>query len=156
MAHEVREGDYAVSDDPSWIDEGVVHTFLRRSHWAADIPFETQREAMRHSLNFSIRRESAAGEREMVGFGRVVTDRATFAYLCDVFVLEEHRGRGLSTLLMNCIMTHPALQGLRRFVLSTKDAHGIYERYGFRGVRWPERYMEILDPEIYTKAIPPG
>lgn len=152
MAHEIREGEYAVSDEPTWIDERVVHGFLRRSHSAADIPIETQRAAMRHSLSFSICLERAGAAREMVGFGRIITDRATFAYLCDVFVLEEHRGRGLSLLLMRCVMSHPDLQGLRRFVLSTKDAHGICERFGFRGVRHPDRYMEILDPEIYTKA----
>lgn len=153
MAHEVRDGEFAVSDDPGWIDESVVHGFLKRSHWAADIPIETQRLAMRHSLNFSICHAPQDGVRSMVGYGRVVTDHSTFAYLCDVFVLEEHRGRGLSVLLMHCVMSHPELQGLRRFVLSTKDAHGLYERYGFGAVKYPERYMEILDPEMYTKAL---
>ncbi len=152
MVHTLHEGEYAASDDPSWIDEAVLHAFLVGSHWAKDIPLETQRRAMAHSLNVAICHTSGDDERTMVGFGRLVTDRATFAYLCDVFVVEAHRGRGLSLLLMRHIQSHPELQGLRRWVLSTKDAHRIYERFGFGSVRHPDRYMEIFDPEIYSKA----
>ncbi len=152
MAHELRTGGYGASDDPTWIDESVAHGFLARSHWAAGMPLEVMRKSFEHSLCISARALREGEAREMVGFARLVTDRSTFAYLCDVFVLEEHRGRGVSLLLMDCVMSHPDLQGLRRFVLSTKDAHGIYRRYGFGGVRYPDRYMEIFDPELYLKA----
>ncbi len=156
MAHELRNTDYAASDDPAWIDEPVVHAFLARSHWAAGIPVDVMRRSLAHSLCFSARRLRDGRPEAMVGFARIVTDRSTFAYLCDVFVLEEHRGRAVSLLLLDAIMTHPDLQGLRRFVLSTKDAHAIYERFGFHALRYPERYMEIFDPELYRKTQPGG
>lgn len=151
---EWRRGEYAVSDDPSRLDLGVVHGYLSRSYWAAGIPRETVARSMAGSLCFGIYHGGPAGEGQ-VGFARVVTDRATFAYLADVFVLEEHRGRGLARWLMEVIVAHPELQGLRRWSLVTRDAHELYRPFGFREVAAPELHMERLDPGAY-RAGPAG
>jgi GNAT superfamily N-acetyltransferase len=141
-----QEGAFLVSDDPALLDAGVIHAFLRESYWAAGIPREVVERSLRGSLCFGIYEG-----RKQVGFARCVTDRATFAYLADVFVLPSHRGRGLSKWLMACIAAHPDLQGLRRWNLVTRDAHGLYAQHGFTPVKYPERCMEKLDPDVYAR-----
>lgn len=140
------EGAYQISSDPVRFDLKVIHSFLSRSYWSPNIPLALVERAVRNSLGFG-----AFGDGQQVGFARVITDRATFAYLADVFVLEEHRGRGVSRLLMQAVMAHPDLQGLRRWSLATRDAHGLYEKFGFLPLAQPERHMEILRPEIYRQ-----
>lgn len=137
---------YEVSADPARLDLAAVHSYLSRSYWAPGLPPEVLRRAVAHSLCFG-----AYLGREQVGFARVVTDRATFAYLCDVYVLDGHRGRGLAARLMDAVVAHPDLQGLRRFVLVTRDAHGLYERFGFAPLAGPEGFMEILRPGVYSR-----
>jgi aspartate racemase len=135
-----------VDTDPERLDLALIHGFLAASYWARGIPFEVVRRSLRGSLCFGL----YEGERQ-VGFARVVSDRATFAYLADVFVLDSHRGRGLSRLLMDAVVAHPELQGLRRWMLATRDAHGLYERYGFAPLAKPETFMQLHDPEVYAR-----
>ena len=144
---EWRRGEYLITTDPARVDLAVVHGYLSASYWAKDIPLETVRRSIEHSLNFSIYH----GERQ-VGFARVITDFATFGYLGDVFVLESHRGRGLSKWLMELVVAHPDLQGFRRWVLLTRDAHGLYQQFGFKAIAAPERYMERWTPEAYRRG----
>lgn len=133
-----------MSTDPAKLDLALVHSFLRDSYWARSIPREVVERALAGSIGFGLYETN-----RQVGFARVITDRATFAYLADVFVVESHRGRGLARVLLASILAHPDLQGLRRFLLATKDAHGLYEKFGFRPVERPERYMEIYRPGVY-------
>ena len=146
MHHAWTQGDYEISTDPARIDAVMVHEFLTNSYWANGIPLETVRRSMENSLCFGIYHG-----RRQIGFARVITDRATFAYLGDVFVLERWRGRSLSKWLMQCIMGHPDLQGLRRWMLATGDAHGLYQQYGFSMLKAPERWMEIHRPDVYRQ-----
>ena len=139
-------GEYSISTDAARVDAGVVTAFLQRSYWAVGIPRETVERAIANSLCFGIYHGDA-----QVGFARVITDYATMAYVADVFVLEEHRGLGLSVWLMETIRAHPALQGLRVWRLATADAHGLYEKVGFRRAATPERLMEIIDDEAYVR-----
>ncbi len=145
---EHRRGEFLLSTDRRRIRLGSVHEFLTSSYWAKGIPQETVARSIEHSLCFGI----YDGQGAQVGFARVVSDFATFAYLGDVFVLESHRGRGLSKWLMECIVGHPALQGLRRWVLLTRDAHRLYEKYGFAALSAPERYMERHQPDVYARS----
>lgn len=147
----VREGGFAVSSDPAMLDLDTTHSLLLSTPWAALIPRDVMERSIANSICFSVHDERS-GPRQQVGFARVVTDRATYAYLCDVVIAESHRGLGLSKRLMECVMAHPELQGLRRFQLVTRDAHGLYERYGFRVTEQPGRAMERLDSEIYRRA----
>lgn len=140
-----QRGEYVVSTDPARLDVDAVHAFLTRSYWAAGIPVETVARALAGSLCFGLYHQE-----KQVGLARVITDGATFAYLCDVYVLEEHRGRGLGRWLMDMVMAHPSLQGLRRWSLVTRDAHGLYAGLGFQSLKAPERHMEIHRPDIYT------
>jgi GNAT superfamily N-acetyltransferase len=139
---------YEISSDRSRLDLGVIHGYLRRSYWSADIPLSIVETAVRHSLCFGVF-ERASGHQ--VGFARVVTDHATFAYLCDVFVLEEHRGRGLSKALMRAVVSHASVAGARRAMLATRDAHGLYRRFGFADVAGSGTLMEIVRPDIYSR-----
>jgi GNAT superfamily N-acetyltransferase len=127
-----------ISTDPARLDPDAIHAYLSRSYWAAGIPREIVARSIAHSLCFGV----YDGGRQ-VGFARVVTDRATYAYLADVYILESHRGRGLGVRLVEQVMAHPDLQGLRRWGLVTQDAHGLYRRFGFEPLAHPERYMEI-------------
>lgn len=131
------------------MDLDAIHAYLSSSYWAQGIPRRIVANAMRGSLCFGL-----FDDDQQVGFARVVTDRATFAYLCDVYVLENHRGRGLATWLMEAVVNHPDLQGLRRFALATRDAHGLYEKFGFAPLARPEIFMEINRPEIYLHEPP--
>jgi len=145
--HQVwSRGDFEITTDPERIDLAVVHAFLYDSYWANGIPRETVENSIRNSLCFGLYRG-----KQQAGFARVITDRATYAYLADVFVLPEYRGRGLSKWMMECIVTHPHLRGLRRWTLATRDAHGLYQQFGFRLLAAPERWMERHDPEVYTR-----
>ena len=123
----------------------VIHDFLKKSYWAKDIPIEIVKRSIENSLCFGVYEDG-----KQVGFARVISDYATFAYLADVFILEEYRGRGLSKQLMDAIMAHPDLQGLRKFLLATRDAHGLYAQYGFKPLAMPDRVMEINKKDIYT------
>src|SRR6185369_1193571 len=147
MHHLWSKGDYEVSTDPARIDALMVHEVLTSSYWAKGIPLETVQESIENSISFGVYHGQ-----QLVGFARVISDRATFAYLADVFILPSHRGRGLSRWLMECIVGHPDLQGLRRWMLATRDAHGLYAQFGFTAVKKPERWMELHHPDIYAKT----
>jgi GNAT superfamily N-acetyltransferase len=139
-----QRGDYSISTDRARLDLDLIHHYLsNESYWATGRSREVVARAIEHSLPFGIYRDQ-----ELVGFARIVTDYATFAWVADVFVLPEHRGRGLSKWLMEVIIAHPDLQGFRRWVLSTKDAHGLYERFGFIPLHRPARWMERPDPNM--------
>ncbi len=142
-------GDYQISTDPQRLDVAAIHAFLTQSYWSPGIPRATVERAISHSLCFGLYRGT-----EQAGFARVVTDRATFAYLADVFILEAHRGQGLSKWLMQVVMAHPDLQGLRRFMLATRDAHGLYRQFAFDELANPSRMMEILRPDVYLQPPP--
>jgi GNAT superfamily N-acetyltransferase len=146
---EHRRGEFLMSTDKSRLDIDAVHAFLTRSFWAQEIPREIVARSIEGSLCFGIYQ----GDRQ-VGFARVISDFATYAYLADVYVLEEFRGQGLSKWLMECIMQHPDLQGLRRWTLATRDAHGLYSKFGFKPPAYPESLMEILDFDIYKRDAP--
>lgn len=153
--HEWRRGNYLISTDKNRLDLKVIHGFLVRSYWAEGVPLDVVKKSIDHSLNFGVYREESgeqgAGSEQQVGFARVITDYATFAYISDVFILEEHRGLGLSKWLMEVIAEHPELQGLRMWVLFTRDAHGLYERTGFvRGER-AERLMVKFSHDVYNR-----
>lgn len=138
---------YCVSDDPARLDLEVVHGYLTRSYWAAGIPRELVVRSLANSLCLGLYRQDARAAQ--VGFARAITDRATFAYLSDVFVLEAERGRGLARFLVECLQAHPELQGLRRWLLVTKDAQGLYERLGWRPTAAAGEIMEIVRPDPY-------
>ena len=129
------------------MDLDAIHAYLTRSYWAEGISKDLVARAIQGSLCFGL-----LDEGRQVGFARVVTDRATYAYLCDVYVLEEYRGRGLGTWMMRELMTHPDLHGLRRWGLVTRDAHGLYEKFGFAAPANPAGLMEIAKPGMYLKS----
>ncbi len=148
---EWRKDNWTVSTDPAQQDVDAIHAFLTRSYWCEGIPREIVERAVRNSLCFGL--FDNAGQ---VGLARVVTDYTTFAYLCDVYVLESHRGRGLGKWLIECVMAHPQLQGLRRFSLATRDAHALYAQFGFQPLAKPEAFMERHKPDIYKTAAAGG
>ncbi|HEY1006817.1 MAG TPA: GNAT family N-acetyltransferase, partial [Sphingobacteriaceae bacterium] len=140
--------EIVISADPSRLDIPLIHRFLtEESYWAKGIPLETVERSIRNSMAFGV----YDGDRQ-VGFARVITDRATFGYLADVFILPEYRGRGLAGRLVREILAHPELNGLRRWMLATADAHGVYRKAGFGELAKPERFMEISDPDIYSRV----
>jgi GNAT superfamily N-acetyltransferase len=140
-----RDG-FVVSTDPARIDLAVVHGYLSESYWARGIPLGLVKKSIENSLCFGVYDEGSGAQ---VGFARVISDYATFAYLADVFILEEYRGRGLSKWLMQCILDHPDLQLPRSFYLATRDAHGLYSQFGFAPVESPERYMVRRNPGVF-------
>lgn len=146
MAHEREKDGIVASDDPQRIDLDILHGFLKESYWAYGIPYDTVAESVRNSVNMGL----YDGDR-MIGFARAVTDCATFAYLGDVFVREDYRGRGLGVWVTQCLLEHPRLQGLRRWMLATKDAHDVYAKLGFKPLDDPSTIMTIHDPDIYKK-----
>jgi GNAT superfamily N-acetyltransferase len=141
---EWTRGPYSIATDPQRLDIDAIHAYLSRSFWAEGILRETVAKSIAHSLCFGLFHETS-----QIGFARVVTDRATFAYLCDVYVLEAHRAQGLGKWLTETVMAHPDLQGLRRFQLVTRDAHGLYTRFGFSTPANPDRHMEIFRHGMY-------
>jgi N-acetylglutamate synthase-like GNAT family acetyltransferase len=147
MHHLWSKGDYEISTDPARIDMGMVHELLTNSYWAKGIPLETVRRSIENSIAFGVYHGH-----QQVGFARIISDRATFAYLADVFISPAYRGRGLSQWLMECIVSHPDLQGLRRWMLATQDAHGLYAKFGFTPIKSSEPWMEIHRPDVYAKA----
>jgi len=136
---------YEISSEVSRLDVDTIHAFLATSYWSPGIPRRVVERAIANSLCFG-----AYVDRKQVAFARMVTDKATFAYLADVFVLPEHRGKGVSRLMMDAIVRHPDLQGLRRMLLATRDAHGLYSKYGFKPLAAPDRLMELHNPNVYA------
>jgi len=142
----IRDG-FTISTEKEKLDIDVIHSFLSRTYWAEGISKEIIRRSIEGSLCFGVFEND-----KQVGFARMITDNATFAYLADVFIIEEYRGRGLSKWLMEIMMSHPDLQGLRRMVLATRDAHELYKKFGFTLLNNVDRWMHIHHPDIY-KAI---
>jgi GNAT superfamily N-acetyltransferase len=149
-AMEWTRGEYVITTDQSRFDFEAVHAFLTNVYWSRGIPMDTVRKAARNSMAFAL----LHGDRQ-IGYARVITDRATFAYLADVFVIDAYRGQKLAVWLMEVIAAHPELQNLRRWLLSTRDAHTLYAKIGFRPVAEPARFMERNDPDIYRRAAAP-
>lgn len=147
MHHEHHRDGFTVSTDPARVDVNAAHAYLATSYWAEGIPRDVVERALQGSLCFGL----YEGERQ-IGLARVITDRATFAYLCDVYVLPERRGLGLGRWLMECVMAHPDLQGVRRFSLVTRDAHELYRPFGFTEIEQPERHMAITRPDLYKRG----
>jgi GNAT superfamily N-acetyltransferase len=142
---DIHKGEYTISTDKERLDLDVIHKFLsEESYWAGERTLEQTKTAIANSICFGLYHAD-----KQIGFARVVSDKATFAYIGDVFVLNEYRGQGLSKWLMHAIVDHPELQGLRRWVLATKDAHGLYEQFEFAQLRYPERWMEKTAPNAY-------
>ena len=136
---------YLISADAADVDLDIVYDYLsKESYWAKDIPREIVARSVQHSMCFSVLFEGA-----QVGFARVTSDHATFAYVGDVFVLPAHRDKGISKWLMECIVKHPELQGLRRWMLATRDAHSLYTKFGFTPLKAPDRWMEKHRPDVY-------
>lgn len=139
---------YRITSDRSEMNIESIHNFISHSYWASGIPIETLKKAINNSLCFGV----FSSQGLQVGFARMITDLSTYAYLADVYVLEEHRGKGLSKWLMQEIMDHPDMQGLRRMGLATLDAHGLYKQYGFSELATPEIFMENWNPDVYKNA----
>jgi ribosomal protein S18 acetylase RimI-like enzyme len=144
MHSEWENGELLVSTDPAKLDAGAVHAYLTRSYWAEGISRELVERSLRHSLCFGLFETNT-----QIGLARVISDYATFAYLADVYILEKYRGRGLAKWLVRCVQAHPQLQGLRRFVLITRDAHELYRPFGFIAPGKPQNYMELVKHNIY-------
>jgi ribosomal protein S18 acetylase RimI-like enzyme len=155
---------YRLSTDPTLLDLDTIHGYLARSYWSPGIARSRVVKAIECSICFGVydprsprpaQWSGSVGLPAQVAFARVVTDRASFAYLCDVFVLEDHRGQGLSKWLMATILIHPDLRGLRRFCLLTRDAHALYAQHGFKPMPNPDAYMECTDRESYKQELDP-
>lgn len=146
-ARDYSKGEFVISTDRDRLDLDVIHGFLTECYWAKGIPREAVARSIENSLCFGVYAKS-----KQVGFARVISDFATYAYIGDVFILDEYRGRGLGKWLMECIMRHPRLQGLRRWSLVTRDAHQLYARFGFTPLKTPDRYMELHNPNVYESG----
>ncbi|MCC6453370.1 MAG: GNAT family N-acetyltransferase [Caldilineaceae bacterium] len=141
--HTYTRGEYTISTDPARLDVDVIYGYLSRSYWATGRPRQTLELSLRHSLNFGVYHQSSQNSTQ-VGLARIITDYATFAYLCDVFILEENQGHGLGKWLIDTMVNDPALQNIRRFMLATRDAHGLYAQFGFTAPLKPEIWMERI------------
>jgi len=141
---EYHRGEFLLSTDPKRLDVNLIHSFLTDCYWAQGIPLEVVKRSIQNSFCFGVYTDG-----KQVGFARVISDFATYAYIGDVFVLESFRGHGLGKWIMRSIMQHPKLQGLRRWSLLTRDAHGLYAQFGFTPVEVPDRYMEIHAADVY-------
>jgi GNAT superfamily N-acetyltransferase len=144
-----RMHTYEVSTDPARLDLKAIHAFLTGAYWSLGIPLATVKRAIQNSVCVG-----AYADGRQVGFARMVTDKATFAYLADVYVLEDHRGNGLARRMMEYLLQLKELQGLRRMVLVTRDAHALYEKFGFKALAAPARFMERHDPNAYLAIAP--
>ena len=142
---EWTKDDFSINTDKSKLDMTYIHGFLSKSYWAENIPLEVVQRSIDGALCFGIYHD------KQIGFARVITDEATFAYLADVFIDEDYRGKGLSKWLMETILSYPSLQGLRRFMLATRDAHGLYRQFGFTELTFVDRWMQIHWPDVYKK-----
>jgi GNAT superfamily N-acetyltransferase len=149
MLRERQVGSYTISDDPNRLDLKAIQAYLGRAYWSAGIPFEIVERAVRGSLCIG----AYDGAGAQVGLTRLISDYATFCYVSDVYVLESHRGRGLSKAMLAMAVDHPSLQGLRRWSLVTADAHELYRQFGFVPLAQPQWHMERLDPEIYRRPV---
>jgi GNAT superfamily N-acetyltransferase len=146
--YEISEGGLLISDDKARLDRPFIHRFLsQRSYWATDVPMEVVDRSIEHSLCFGLYKMG-----RQIGFARAVTDLATFAWLADVFIADEERGSGYGKKLVAAIVAHPGLQGLRRVMLGTRDAHTLYEQFGFTGLKYPERFMEMIRQTSYKSG----
>ena len=143
-----KHGSYLISDDASLLDASAIHAYLTRSYWSEGIPLETVQQAMNNSLCLGV----YTSAKTQVGLVRIITDYATYAYLCDVYVLEEHRKKGLAKAMLTFALEHAKLQGLRSWNLRTRDAHPIYEALGFKVVDNAGSYMILRFPEVYRKS----
>lgn len=148
--NDLEKNGYGISTDPAKLDIGLIHQYLsRESYWAGNVPLEVVERSIANSFCFGVYQGD-----QQVGFARLVTDKATFGYLCDVFVLEAHRGKGLSKWLMETIHAHPEMQGFRRWMLGTRDAHGLYAQFGWKPI--PEelyaRFMQLHNPDVYKNS----
>lgn len=143
----MKENRYSISTDSSRFDLDLIHDFLTKCYWAEGIPRDVVQRSIENALCFGVFEDD-----RQVGFARVISDYTTYAYVGDVFILESHRGRGLSKQLMRAIMNHPRLQNLRRWSLVTQDAHGLYQQFGFTQLAKPESYMEIRNAGVYSRA----
>ncbi len=146
MTIEFHNHPYKISTDQALLDIEAIHTFLKQTYWSPGIPKETLQRAIKNSLCFGLYEDI-----KQIGFARAISDFSTFAYLADVFIIEEYRGKKLAKWLMQSIMAHPDLQGLRCWLLRTRDAHGLYKPFGFTSPKRIESYMEITVPDIYLK-----
>jgi GNAT superfamily N-acetyltransferase len=144
MVYELREGDVVVSCDAARLEVDRIHAFLTASYWAEGVSHEIVAQSIENSIPFGL---YVAGRQ--VGFARVISDRSSYAYLADLYVEEDHRGKGLSKLLMRAVLSHPELQGLRRWLLGTRDAHGLYRQFGFTELQRPARWMEKVERGLY-------
>ena len=142
----ITKGNFTITTDKDKMDIDFIHAFLTNSYWAEGITKNIISKSVNGSLCFGL-----FEGRKQIGFARMVTDEATFAYLADVFITSEYRGRGLSKWLIEVIMSHPDLQGLRRMMLATRDAHGLYRKFGFTPLTHTDRWMQIHDPDIYKR-----
>ena len=149
MPHQTHVRDaFTISTDPVLLDLDLLHNYLScEAYWAVGIPRATLVRAVAGSLCFAL-----LDGGKQIGFARVISDRATIAFLADVFVLPEYRGRGLGKWLVECVLAHPQLQGLRRWILVTRDAHELYRRFGFKPLARPEGFMEVHDAQAYTRG----
>lgn len=146
LFEEIKDG-FLVSTDISKLDIPLIHNYLcNESYWAAGIELETVKRSIENSVCFAVYENA-----HQAGFARVITDKATFAYLGDVFVLDKYRGKGLSKWLMDCVLRHPELQGFRRWMLLTRDAQELYSKFGFIKFHAPDRCMELWFPDVYSK-----
>ncbi|MDQ3846137.1 MAG: GNAT family N-acetyltransferase [Bacteroidota bacterium] len=145
---EWTKDDFQITTDKSRIDIPYVHGFLSQSYWAQHIPLGVVERSIKGSLCFSVWNKD-----RQIGFARVITDEATFAYLADVFIDKEYRGKGLSKWLVKTIIDYPSLEGLRRFMLATRDAHKLYEKFGFQPLTYADRWMQIHNPNVYKAKI---
>lgn len=144
IVEQVRD-DYHISTDKNKLQTEMIHQYLStESYWAANIPLATVERCIQGSICFGIYQNE-----KQIGFARVVSDAGSFAYLADVFILNEHRGKGLSKWLMKVILAHPDLQGLRRWLLATRDAHTLYAQFGFTPLDNPDRFMQLHNPDVY-------
>jgi GNAT superfamily N-acetyltransferase len=143
---EWTKDDFSISTEKEKLDVAYIHRFLSQSYWAEEIPLDVVQRSIQGALCFGVYHNN-----RQIGFARVITDEATFAYLCDVFIDEDFRGKGLSKWLMETIITFPGLQGLRRFMLATRDAHELYRQYGFTELTFTDRWMHKHWPDVYKK-----
>lgn len=143
----MKNGDYTISTDKAKLDLDFIHHSLsKEAYWSLNIPLETVKRSIENSMCFGVYHQD-----QQIGFARVITDYATFGYLADVFISPAHRGKGVSKMMMAAIMGHPDLQGFRRWLLMTRDAHGLYKQFGWIDPPYPDRYMEIAKPDIYKR-----
>jgi len=140
---------YRITTDKEEMDVDAIHHYLSRSYWAEKMPKGVVAKAIENSLCFGVLLEEVSGVEKQVGFARLITDSATFAYLADVYILEEHRSKGLSKQMMKQIVKHPQLQGLRRIMLATRDAHGLYAQFGFTPLTDEKMFMQLWTPDVY-------